>query len=427
MTLSNISPTTSITSPDRVAFLEALNKGMARLVRAVQDLSQARDVETIQEIVRHAARELTGADGATFVLRDGDKCHYVDEDSISPLWKGLRFPISICISGWAMTNGRSTVIPDIYVDPRIPVEAYRPTFVKSLVMVPIRQDAPLGAIGNYWATRHEAPPEEVALLQALADTTAVAMENVKVYNELEQRVEDRTQELEAANRELEAFSYSVSHDLRAPLRHIRGFSELLEEESGLVLNEAAREHLEGILGASNRMERLIDDLLAFSRLSRQTLRRSPVDLNAVVDKVVGHLAPDLAGRSLRWVRGPLPTVQGDEALLTAAFENLLSNAVKFTSRRPEAVIEVGTEERPTEVEIFVKDNGAGFEPAYAHRLFRVFQRLHTYDEFKGTGIGLANVQRIIQRHGGRVWAEGRPGEGATFHVALPQEEAEPCP
>ena len=161
--------------------------GMPGLVQVVQELSLARDVAAVQDITRRAARALTGADGATFVLRDEDKCFYADEDAIAPLWKGLRFPLESCISGWSMIHRQAVVIEDIYADDRIPHEAYRPTFVQSLAMVPIRSTDPLGAIGNYWATRHRPTPEEVALLQALADSTAVAMENIATLTELDRR------------------------------------------------------------------------------------------------------------------------------------------------------------------------------------------------------------------------------------------------
>ena len=154
------------------------------LVHVIQKLSMVRDMETLSALVRHAARELTGADGATFVLRDGDQCHYRDEDAIGPLWKGQRFPMSACVSGWVMQHREPVMIEDIYADPRIPHDAYRPTFVQSLVMVPIRTLDPIGAIGNYWASRHRSTPEEVYLLRALADSTSVAMENVRMFEDL---------------------------------------------------------------------------------------------------------------------------------------------------------------------------------------------------------------------------------------------------
>ncbi len=172
-------------------------QAMEQLVEVVQLLSLARDLPTVMDIVRHAARKLTGADGATFVLRDNGKCFYAEEDAISPLWKGQRFPMSACISGWVMINRQPAVIEDIYADPRIPADAYRPTFVRSLAMVPIRTIDPVGAIGNYWATQHLPSPEQVKVLQALADITAVTMENVRIYEELEQRVQQRTSELQS--------------------------------------------------------------------------------------------------------------------------------------------------------------------------------------------------------------------------------------
>lgn len=177
-------------------------RAMEQLITVVQELSLARNIETIMSIVRRAARDLTGADGASFVLREGDQCYYAEENAISPLWKGRRFPMDVCISGWVMLNRQATVIEDIYADPRIPAEAYRPTFVRSLAMVPIRTMDPIGAIGNYWAKQCRPSPAVVKLLQALADSTAVAMENVRVYGELEERVRQRTVELEAANRKL---------------------------------------------------------------------------------------------------------------------------------------------------------------------------------------------------------------------------------
>jgi diguanylate cyclase (GGDEF)-like protein len=205
--------------PDRIAGSNYVD-GMERLLHAVQELSLTRSLPEIQRLIRTSARELTGCDGATFVLRDNDKCYYAEEDAIAPLWKGSRFPIQICVSGWAMLNREAVVIPDIYEDARIPQDLYRPTFVKSLVMVPIRRLEPIGAIGNYWADHHQPSEEEVRLLQALADSTSIAMENVQLYSELEQRVRDRTAQLEEANEQIRRLS--VTDELTG-LNNRRGF------------------------------------------------------------------------------------------------------------------------------------------------------------------------------------------------------------
>ncbi len=206
--------------------------GMERLIGAVQELSMARDLAAVQRVVRTTARALCGADGATLVLRQNGYCYYADEDAISPLWKGRRFPLEQCVSGWAMLNRKPAVIADIYQDPRVPHEAYRPTFVKSLVMVPIRTMDPVGAIGNYWAETHAPRDSELRLLQALADATAVAMENVQLYQELEARVQARTAELMAANEEIRNLSLT---DELTGLRNRRGFFLLAEQARSLAM------------------------------------------------------------------------------------------------------------------------------------------------------------------------------------------------
>lgn len=239
--------------------------------------------------------------------------------------------------------------------------------------------------------------------------------------ELEQRVHDRTSQLEAANSELEAFAYSVSHDLRAPLRHIDGFLHLLEGRGTAALDEQSRHYMATIADAARRMGTLIDDLLSFSRMGRQHMSRTPVDLNVVVQEIVRELEEDACERSVEWRIADLPVVSGDRAMLRVVFVNLLSNALKFTRSRERAEVEVGALSRGAEAVIFVRDNGVGFDPAYADRLFGVFQRLHRAEEFEGTGIGLANVRRIVERHGGRTWAEGRLDHGATFWLSLPRD------
>ena len=313
-------------------------RGMERLVTAVQELSLARDLESIQAIVRHAARELTDADGATFILREGDLCHYADEEAIAPLWRGRRFPMSTCISGWVMLNRKPAVIEDIYDDPRIPAEAYRPTFVKSLAMVPIRTLDPIGAIGNYWADRHLPSEEEVKLLRALADSTAVAMENVRVHADLELRVQERTAALEAVNKELETFSYSVSHDLRGPLRSISGFTQLVLDDYGSKLDANGQRFLGYINSATRRMSELIDDLLKLSRVNRATLKKEPVRLDLLAREVLADLEAREPERRCTVEIGADLRAEGDARLMKVALENLIGNAWKFTGKREAARI-----------------------------------------------------------------------------------------
>lgn len=389
------------------------------LVTTVQELSLARDLATVMKIVRTAARQLTGADGATFVLRDGNLCYYAEEDAISPLWKGSRFPMEACISGWTMLNRQPAVIEDIYADPRIPADAYRPTFVKSLAMVPIRTLDPIGAIGNYWAVRRKPTEEEVLLLQSLADITAVTIENVNVYTELEQRVKDRTRQLEAINKELEAFSYSVSHDLRAPLRAIKAYTAILLEDHGHQLGEEAHTVAEKITNGATNMGLLIDHLLTFFKSDRRQLARSTILMKDMVLAITRELQEQEKNRSIEFMIQEIPDAVADPSLIRQVWINLIGNAIKYTGKKERAMIEIGSEKHAEKTVYYVRDNGAGFDMHYYDKLFGVFQRLHTAEDFEGTGIGLATVQRIIYRHGGEVWAMAKPGEGATFYFSLP--------
>ncbi len=237
---------------------------------------------------------------------------------------------------------------------------------------------------------------------------------------LEALVQERTMELKASNQELESFAYSVSHDLRAPLRHILGFLELLQKEAGTVLDQQSRHYMDTITDAAQKMGLLIDDLLAFSRMGRQALAFQQVDLQPLLREVIQELESDDDGRSTDWRIGDLPAVEGDASMLRIVLVNLIANAWKFTRHRPQARIEIDSlPGRDRETVIYVRDNGVGFDMAYADKLFGVFQRLHRTDEFEGTGIGLATVRRIIDKHGGRVWAEAAVDQGATFYVALP--------
>ncbi len=236
-------------------------------------------------------------------------------------------------------------------------------------------------------------------------------------------LQERAAQLEEANKELESFSYSISHDLRAPLRHVQGYVEMLIKASDGQLSEKARRYLQTITDASTEMGQLIDDLLAFSRMSRIELCESCGNLDGFVQDAIKGLEMATRGRNIVWKIAPLPRAQGDPSLLKQVFANLIGNAVKYSSERDPAEIEVGcTGEEDGRLIFFVKDNGAGFDMKYADKLFGVFQRLHPVDEFEGTGIGLAIVKRIIVRHGGRTWAEGKVGDGATFYFTLKPAE-----
>jgi signal transduction histidine kinase len=244
---------------------------------------------------------------------------------------------------------------------------------------------------------------------------------------LNRELAKRAGELEGANKELESFAYSVSHDLRAPLRHMVGFSELLQKHSATALDEKSRRYMQTILDSAKRMGDLIDDLLAFSRIGRAETKKTAVDLRELVRDVVAEAKQGAPGREIAWKIGPLPTCYGDRAMVRLVLVNLVSNAVKFTRMRKPAEIEIGcTNSGGGKAELFVRDNGAGFDMQYVDKLFGVFQRLHLREEFEGTGIGLATVQRVIHRHGGQVRAEGAVDHGATFHFSLPlaQEAAE---
>jgi light-regulated signal transduction histidine kinase (bacteriophytochrome) len=233
----------------------------------------------------------------------------------------------------------------------------------------------------------------------------------------------QTIELEASNKELEAFAYSTSHDLRAPLRHIAGYTELLQKSAGSALDPKSRRYATMILDAARTMGVLIDDLLAFSRVGRAEAQNTLVDLGALVREVWSQIERDATGREIAWRTGALPSMEGDRSMLRVVFVNLISNAVKFTRTRPQATIEVGSVGgRKGDVVVFVRDNGVGFDMKYVDKLFGVFQRLHGIEEFEGTGIGLATVQRIIARHGGTVWAEGTVDGGATFYFSAPMTQ-----
>jgi len=373
--------------------------------------------DTLLEIVRQlssVAREVSGADGVTFVMREGDQCYFADESAIAPLWKGRRVPMDTCIAGWVMLNAQAVALEDIYADPRISADAYRPTFVQSLVVVPVRREAPVAAIGAYWATRHRADEREVARLQSIADAAALALENVSLR--------ERLQRAETANRTKDEFLASLSHELRTPLTTIVGWVKMLR--TGRVNADTADRALGVIERSADTQRQLIGDLLDVTHAitGKIVLELSNVDLVRVVRSVLESAAPAIeAKRHVLTVSVPAEAVvRGDAERLAQVASNLVSNAVKFTPAG--GGIEVRLTRTGHEVTLVVSDSGVGIVPDL---LPRVFDRFHEADagvprKYSGLGVGLAIVRHLVELHRGRVRAESAgEGRGSTFSVEVP--------
>jgi PAS domain S-box-containing protein len=274
-------------------------------------------------------------------------------------------------------------------------------------------------VASRWSLRQDEQGRPTAILETNNDISDRKRREEEI-RKLNLELGKRTNDLEATNKELEAFAYSVSHDLRAPLRHMVGFTELLQKHNASTLDEKSLRYMRIILEAAKKMGTLIDDLLAFSKIGRVETRETMVNMEQLVKEVLTDIQQETDGRTIAWKIGALPNLYGDRSMLRLALVNLISNAVKFTRTNPQAEIEIGSMEKKEEgVVVFVRDNGVGFDMKYAHKLFGVFQRLHQSDSFEGTGIGLATVKRIIHRHGGRVWAESLVNRGATFFISVP--------
>ncbi|TAJ15603.1 MAG: GAF domain-containing protein [Planctomycetota bacterium] len=396
---------------------------MEQLVAVVQALSTARDVAAIQEIVRRAARALTGADGAAFVLRDGEQCYYADEDAIGPLWKGKRFPLTSCISGWSMLHRQPVAIVDIYQDARIPVDAYRPTFVKSLAMVPIRAREPIGAIGNYWSTQHAATERELRLLQALADSTSIALENVALLES--QRAAKET--ALAASRLKDEFLTNVSHELRTPLNPILAWSELLVDDATLPqeAREAAQQIHENALVQLRHVDALLDVSLLIA--GRCQLERARVELGAIVAAAVAAVRPAAQAKNVALEFAPCaePVLAlVDPQRVQQIAWNLVSNAVKFTPARGR--VRIAVEADGAHARLRVSDDGIGIAPQFAPHVFERFRQADSSATRSagGMGLGLAMVRHLVELHGGTVDAHSAGvGHGATFVVTLPLQPA----
>src|SRR5271166_1267393 len=275
-------------------------------------------------------------------------------------------------------------------------------------------------VASRWSLRQDEQGRPVAILETNNDITERKRREEEVQS-LNEELAKRSTELESINRELEAFAYSISHDLRAPLRHMAGYSELLQKKASSVLDEKSNHYIAMILDSAKRMGNLIDDLLAFSRIGRTETQKTLFNLAQLVKEALKEVQQDTDGRNIAWKIAALPEFYGDRSMLRLVMVNLISNAIKFTRTRPQAEIEIGCANgNAGDLVVFVRDNGVGFDMKYVNKLFGVFQRLHPSEAFEGTGIGLATVQRIIHRHGGKVWAEGGVDSGATFYFSAPR-------
>jgi signal transduction histidine kinase len=406
-----------------------------RLIGVVQDLSLARDLATIMDVVRVAARELTSADGASFVLREGDCCYYAEECAVGPLWKGRRFPLSTCISGWVMLHGEGVVIEDVYEDARVPADAYRPTFVKSLAMVPIRTKCPIGAIGNYWASRHRATDDELALLQALADSTSVAIENVEVYTALEDRVRERTLELEAAQRDLSAkhdalvelqrqkaaLSALVVHDLKSPACTILLSASQRLHAADLPTSD--RRSWSRVQCAAAHIHRTALNLLdiANSEDGGLVAKPEPIDVSALLAEAREDLCPQAERREITIEIAcdvPPNALHADRNLLRRVLQNLLDNAVRHSPTRATVRVEACALE--SGVEIAVRDEGPGVPPALRERVFDRYRRLaREGDASSDFGLGLTFCRLAVEAHGGTIAIDDNLPRGSCFHFSIP--------
>lgn len=385
---------------------DASSADAALLLDAAASLSAARELADVTAAVRETARALTGAQGVTFVLREGDRVHYVDEDAIAPLWRGQRFPANACISGWAMEHRTAVVIEDVHADPRIPQAAYEPTFVKSLLMVPVRPEEPVAAIGAYWARRHRANAREIGLVESLAGLAAVALANVSLVAELRRAVAARDEFLGLA-----------SHELRTPLTPLRlqldSLSARVERGEPQI---DLRVPIARMRRNLDRVQGLLDEMLDVARISEGRLRvaTQPTDLPRIVRAVAERL--DAAAARIEVDAPERLAALADPARTEQMIEHLVANALKFGGRAP---VRLAVDRQGGFARVSVADEGIGITPEDRAVIFERFGRAVPARHFGGLGLGLWLVRELAKAQGGSVEVSSEPGRGATFALLLP--------
>jgi two-component system CheB/CheR fusion protein len=394
------------------------------ILTVIRELSFARDIDEVKAVIRSYARALVNSDGVTFVLKDGDQCWYCEEDAIAPLWKGKKFPLSACISGWVMINKQPAAIENIYSDPRIAIDAYRQTFVKSLTMVPVRREDPVAAIGAYWARTHNATQDEMAILGFLADSAALAMRNVKLYGELNQALaveQQARQQAEEACRAKDRWIALLSHELRTPLTPIIGWVDILklsDDPSKIKMG------VEAIDRNAKGLSRVIEDLIDASHImsGKLELDRGPFDLANLVQLVLTALREYAVSKGVAVTPDIIQScaVAGDPRRLHQVVYNLVHNAIKFT---PEGgTVDVSLVREPSSAHLIIRDTGSGIEPETLERIFRRFEvgDSSSTRAAGGLGLGLWIARCLVEAHTGILEAESEGKDrGTTFRVRLP--------
>ncbi len=393
---------------------------MERLVNTVQELSLATNIDSVMKIVRTVARELSGADGATFVLRDDNMCFYADEDAISPLWKGSRFPMKICISGWVMLNKQPVVIPDIYTDERIPADAYRPTFVKSLAMVPIRTKNPIGAIGNYWANHHLPTEEEVGLLQALADITAVSIENINIRTKLEDKLTEREQmllQLEKQKAQLEEFTQIISHNLRAPLSNLLLLSDMIT--STQEVDDKLR-YIEKQKQVVDSLHNTFNELVDAAQVKKDfNIEKVYIDIEDRLLTTLGLLQGEIlkSNASITYDLSLAKSIYYPGKYFDSILFNLLSNAIRYSSPERTPIIHIKSLKTDGWIYLEIQDNGLGIDlKQHRNNLFKLHKTFHNHPGAKGFGLFMTRTQ--VEAMGGTIHVESTIGTGSKFIVQL---------
>lgn len=387
------------------------------VLEAVRQLSRANDHEAVMGVVRRAARALTAADGATFVLRDGESVHYADEDAIAPLWKGRTFPVTDCISGWCIERGEVAVVDDVFSDPRIPAAVYEPTFVKSMLMVPIRKHDPIGAIGTYWATRHSPSEREIDLLHVLAESAAVAVDRVKLL-EAERAARERAERMQQAQAEMLRI---VAHDIRNPLNAMMMAAALLQRvPAETELGQRVRKHASAVRRAGVRMERLIRQLVDYGRLEAGvfSVEPEPVAVATLLEQVKEiDLVAEQDGHTI--VVAPAPyglEVACEPDRIVQVLSNLVGNSVNHTPPGGHVTVEAEPDGNGT-VRFTVSDDGPGIPEDVRAELFTRYGR--RADSARGTGLGLFIVRGIVEAHGGSIDVTSS-GAGTRVSFTLPR-------